>query len=69
MAYDEGVAQRIREAAEGQPDIDERRMFVGIAFLASDHMFVGVLGVTRVPGRHTAPDRAMTAFRKAMTQI
>ncbi|MBS7690523.1 TfoX/Sxy family protein [Pseudomonas lalucatii] len=44
MAYDEGLAERLREALQGQADITERKMFGGLAFLARGHMFVGILG-------------------------
>jgi TfoX/Sxy family transcriptional regulator of competence genes len=46
MAYDEGVAQRVREALQGADasDVDEKRMFGGLAFLRLGHMCVGVVG-------------------------
>ncbi len=44
MAYDERLAQRIRAAFQGKPQITERKMFGGIAFLSKGHMFVGVTG-------------------------
>jgi TfoX/Sxy family transcriptional regulator of competence genes len=43
MAYDEGLAQRIRELLEGDPRITEKRMFGGVAFLASGKMAAGVI--------------------------
>ncbi|HEY0685214.1 MAG TPA: TfoX/Sxy family protein [Steroidobacter sp.] len=44
MAFDEGLAGRIRDVLGKLPHITERRMFGGIAFLADGHMFVGILG-------------------------
>ncbi|WP_347250459.1 TfoX/Sxy family protein, partial [Zoogloea sp.] len=44
MAYDEGLAQRVREIVHGRPAITERKMFGGLAFMADGHVFVGVLG-------------------------
>lgn len=44
MAYDEGLAQRVREALEGTPGITERKMFGGLAFLLDGKMFVGISG-------------------------
>ena len=44
MAYDEGVAQRLRESLEGQPGIEERRMFGGLAFMLRGNMCCGVIG-------------------------
>ena len=44
MAFDEGLAQRVREALAGGPGITERRMFGGLAFLVDGKMFVGISG-------------------------
>jgi hypothetical protein len=42
MAYNERLAQRIREALEGNEVITEKKMFGGIAFLRRGLMLVGV---------------------------
>lgn len=44
MAYDPGLAQRIREALGERGDVEERRMFGGIAFMVGGHMAVGLSG-------------------------
>lgn len=44
MAYDEGLAERVRELLLGDPDIAEKRMFGGLAFLLHGNMAVGVTG-------------------------
>jgi len=44
MAFDPGLAQRIREALGERTDLSERRMFGGIAFMVADHMAVGIVG-------------------------
>ena len=44
MAYDEGVAQRIREIFAGRRDVKEKKMFGGLAFMVRGHMCCGVLG-------------------------
>lgn len=44
MAYDEGVAQRVREAIDDYPNVVEKRMFGGLAFMLNGHMCVGVVG-------------------------
>jgi TfoX/Sxy family transcriptional regulator of competence genes len=44
MAFDETLAQRIRDLFDGQPDVTEQRMFGGIAFLVAGNMCCGVLG-------------------------
>lgn len=46
MAFDEGVAQRIREVLEGRPDIVEKKMFSGLAFMQAGHMCCGIVGET-----------------------
>ncbi len=43
MAYDEQLAQRIRNALAGNRAITERKMFGGITFLRKGLMFVGIL--------------------------
>ena len=44
MAFDEQLAERIRTVLDGRQDLEERRMFGGIAFLLSGHMACGVVG-------------------------
>ncbi|MEV6291484.1 TfoX/Sxy family protein [Streptomyces sp. NPDC051896] len=44
MAYDEGLAERIRERLGTDPGITEKRMFGGIGFLHRGNMAVGVTG-------------------------
>ena len=58
MAYDEGLAQRLREVFDDQPGLSERRMFGGLAFMINGHMCCGVTGealMLRVgPDQHQA---------------
>ncbi len=42
MAYDEGVAQRVREAMIGLTEVDEKKMFGGICFMVRGNMCMGV---------------------------
>ena len=42
MAYDEALASRVRETLGENPEITERKMFGGIAFMLSGNMAVGV---------------------------
>ncbi len=44
MAFDEGLAQRIREHWSHNVAFNEKRMFGGLAFLIREHMVVGILG-------------------------
>ena len=52
MAYDEGLADRIREALSGEPGLTEKKMFGGIGFMLDGNMCAGVQRdglITRVP--------------------
>jgi TfoX/Sxy family transcriptional regulator of competence genes len=44
MAYDEDLADRVREVMPADAEVTERKMFGGLAFLLDGHMFVGVVG-------------------------
>ena len=53
MAFDELLADRIREALGDRSGIKEKRMFGGLAFLLNGNMAVGIVG-----------DRLMIRFDK-----
>ncbi len=44
MAYDEALADRIRDELTDEPDLVERKMFGGLAFLLGGHMTVVASG-------------------------
>ena len=44
MSFDEGLAERIREALQAHQYITEKKMFGGLAFMSRGYMFVGILG-------------------------
>jgi|SRR6478735_1636477 TfoX/Sxy family transcriptional regulator of competence genes len=44
MAYDEDLADRIRELMSAQEDVTEQKMFGGLAFLVGGHMAVAASG-------------------------
>src|SRR3954463_2236083 len=44
MAYDEALADRIRELLSPRAEVSERKMFGGIAFMVAGNMACGVLG-------------------------
>jgi TfoX/Sxy family transcriptional regulator of competence genes len=44
MAYDEELADRIRELLVGEPAVIEQKMFGGLAFLVGGHMAVAASG-------------------------
>jgi hypothetical protein len=57
MAYDEHLANRIRELIAGEPGVVEKKMFGGLAFLIGGHMGVSASGrgglLLRVPPEET----------------
>jgi len=57
MAYDEDLADRIRELLGPQKGVEEKRMFGGLAFLINGNMSVAVSGrgglMVRVPPDET----------------
>ena len=44
MAYDEGLAQRVREALGERSDLSERKMFGGLCFMLGGNMCAGIVG-------------------------
>lgn len=63
MAYDEKLAERVREVLERRRGVSEKKMFGGLAFLVNGHMACGVQGddlMVRV-----GPDAYDSALKKA----
>jgi hypothetical protein len=44
VAYDEGLADRVRAVLGEDPRLHEQKMFGGLAFMISGNMCVGILG-------------------------
>lgn len=44
MAYDEALAERVREVVAGAAGLSERKMFGGLAFMLDGHMCCGIVG-------------------------
>lgn len=44
MPFDEGLAQRVRELLEDDPQASERKMFGGLAFMLGGNMCCGIVG-------------------------
>ena len=44
MAFDEALAERIRELVAGEPNLTEKKMFGGLAFLVGGNMAVAASG-------------------------
>ena len=62
MAFDEGLAERIREILRDRRGVTERKMFGGLAFMLDGRMFVGILGDTLMA--RVGPE----AYAKALAQ-
>jgi TfoX/Sxy family transcriptional regulator of competence genes len=61
MAFDEGLAQRLRERL-GAERVAERKMFGGLAFLVDGNMCVGVMGEELIA--RVGPDATDAALRR-----
>jgi hypothetical protein len=70
MAYDEGLADRIRELLGGEAGLTEKKMFGGLAFLIGGNMAVAASGQGGVLARSThrcqtssSPARTLASWR------
>lgn len=63
MAYDEGLAQRLRELFQETPGVHEKKMFGGLVFMVQGHMCVGVSGKNALLAR-VGPDAFDAALAK-----
>jgi len=61
VAFDSGLAQRIRDVLAGTEGVTERKMFGGLAFMLHGNMFAGVLGSTLMA--RVGPDAYADALR------
>ncbi|MFG3410490.1 RNA methyltransferase [Streptomyces sp. CC53] len=67
MAFDEGLAERVRAHLGADPAVMEKRMFGGLAFLHAGNMAVGVIGddlMVRV-----GPDATDTALARPGARV
>jgi TfoX/Sxy family transcriptional regulator of competence genes len=62
MAYDEALANRVRDVFGPDSDLSERKMFGGIAFMLRGHMCCGVVGDELM--LRLGPELAAEALRK-----
>jgi TfoX/Sxy family transcriptional regulator of competence genes len=62
MAYDEGLAQRVRDVIDGRPGVVERKMFGGLAWFVGGNMGCGIYRddlMVRLP-----PEEAASAWEQ-----
>jgi TfoX/Sxy family transcriptional regulator of competence genes len=62
MAYDEALADRVRDVFGPDSDLSERKMFGGLAFMLRGHMCCGVVGDELM--LRLDPELAAEALRK-----
>jgi hypothetical protein len=68
MAYDDGLAERLRNVLMDTPNIGERKMFGGLAFMLNDYMFVGIIGENLMA--RVGPEQYESALNKpSVTQM
>jgi TfoX/Sxy family transcriptional regulator of competence genes len=67
MAFDEGLAQRLRERLAGTGGVAERRMFGGLSFLADGHLCVGVMGEELIA--RVGPDATPAALERPGSRL
>jgi TfoX/Sxy family transcriptional regulator of competence genes len=66
MAYDEALAERVRELISLREDVVERKMFGGIAWMLGGNMACGVLGDELIV--RLAPEDAERALAEPHTR-
>ncbi len=67
MAYDEGLAERLRELCAENAGITEKKMFGGLCFLSRGHMFVGIVGEALMA--RVGPDAYEKALRRPHARV
>lgn len=67
MAFDTGLAERIRDALQGRPGVTEKQMFGGLAFMHGGYMCVGIQGQTLMA--RVGPAQHASALREPHCRI
>ena len=67
MAYDEGLAQRIREEMGGLPGYTEKKMFGGVGYMLQGNMACGVNGPDLIV--RVGPERYEKALAEPNTRV
>ncbi|MEZ5978476.1 MAG: TfoX/Sxy family protein [Planctomycetota bacterium] len=62
MAYDENLAERLRDAFASESDVVEKKMFGGLAFMVRGHMTCGIAGDALMV--RVGPDGHAAALRR-----
>ncbi|HEX6304072.1 MAG TPA: TfoX/Sxy family protein [Anaerolineales bacterium] len=67
MAYDQGLAQRMREELDQLPNLSERQMFGGIGFMVNGNMACGVNKEEMIV--RVGPENYDQALKKPHTRV
>jgi TfoX/Sxy family transcriptional regulator of competence genes len=67
MAYDEGLAERVREQVTGRKGVTEKHMFGGVCWLLDGKMFVGIAKQSLMA--RIGPDAYDTALAKKHVRV
>ena len=67
MAFDEGLAERLREILPEHAGIAEKRMFGGLCLLSRGHMCVGIVGEALMA--RVGPDAYEKALRRPHARV
>jgi len=62
MAFDEGLAERIREELQERNDVIEKKMFGGLCFMVSGNMCCGIVKDTLMT--RVGPEQYETCLKK-----
>jgi len=62
MAYDEGLAERLREALADRDALQEKKMFGGLSFLLNGNLCCGVIGDEMIV--RVGPEASDSALQK-----
>lgn len=62
MAFDQGLAERLRELFANRAGVTEKKMFGGLAFMVNGYMFIGIAG-DKLMAR-VGPDAYQDALRR-----
>jgi TfoX N-terminal domain len=68
MAYDEALAERVRDRLADEPGLTEKKMFGGLAFLLEGNMAVGLTGTDGLLVR-LGPDDTEAALARPHTRL
>jgi hypothetical protein len=67
MAFDEGLATRVRETLGDEPGLVEKKMFGGLAFMIDGNLALGIIGDDLMA--RVGPDAYESALQRAHARL